>query len=145
MRILAATAAATALVDTDAATMAIVDLPVRARDVADLIRASRADHVLIEPPPTKGAHYASGAVEAAATVLGVSLIEAAPAKWRKLTLTVADERQWPTRAAQLLPAHHRAFTGKLAGARAHAALLGWYGASALDRPPTGPLRVADAL
>ena len=154
-----------ALIDTEACTIALIDMPkeagtknreaTSAAGVAAILRAAQPDAVFIEEvhsSPQMGVASAFsfgkalGIVHGAAYGRDVMLTPVRPQEWKAKTLTPKDKKQATTRATQLFPSARAAFYGPRGGAydgRAEAAILAFYGCLFFKQVPTKPLQLIE--
>jgi crossover junction endodeoxyribonuclease RuvC len=154
-----------ALIDTDALTVAVVDMPVEATTksreltspsgLAAHFHACAADYLFLEEVgvlPGEGAVGAFsfgrgfGRIEgvAAGALIPVWLVR--PQEWKRQLQVPAEKGRSVTRAKQLLPAAAPPFSGPRGGlkdGRAEACLIAFYGCLKLQQVPTKPLSLVE--
>lgn len=156
---------ALALIDTEAWTIALADMPlesgvkgknmVSARGLLDLVTAGDPDHAFLEDvkaSPQMGVTSAFsfgdgfGCTRTALLSRGAMVNLVRPQVWKTATRTPKDKKQATTRAAQLFPGAHAQFFGPRGGVmdgRAEAALLAFYGVLFLKFSPARALRYVE--
>ncbi|UTC29789.1 ribonuclease H-like protein [Bajunvirus bajun] len=152
-----------ALIDTEACTIAICDMPqepgvknrtaVSAGGVSDLIRAAGADHLFVElvhSSPQMGVASAFsfgrslGIVHGAAYRDGrTTLTEVRPQEWKGKTMTPKDKNEARRRAMQLFPSARSMFERVKDDGRAEAAILAFYGCLFLKTVPATALKLIE--
>jgi crossover junction endodeoxyribonuclease RuvC len=154
-----------ALIDTEALTLAVSDIPVEAATkgrmlassigLASVFGACAPDYLFLEEVgvrPEEGAVGAFsfgrgfGRIEGVGAGFGVSVWLVRPQVWKAATHTPKDKTQAVTRAKQLFPSAHAAFHGVRGGlkdGRAEAALIAFYGCLKLGLVPSKPLRLIE--
>lgn len=158
------TRGALSLIDTDANTIAIVDMPLEpARKgksaacpilLAQLFKAWNPDYVFIEDvwsSPQQGVVSAFtfgrnlGVVEGAACGYGASLEKVKPQTWKGLTRTPRDKNEARARAMQVFPSAAPEFKRVKDDGRAEAALIAMYGVLQILRAaPSKPLTFVES-
>jgi Holliday junction resolvasome RuvABC endonuclease subunit len=154
-----------ALIDTEANTLAVIDMPLEAgtknreatsaAGVAAIMAAAKADAFFIEEvhsSPQMGVASAFsfgkalGIVHGAAYGRNVMLTPVRPQEWKSKTLTPKDKKEATRRASQLFPKARDIFYGPRGGAfdgRAEAAILAFYGCLFFKQVPTKPLQLIE--
>lgn len=152
---------ALALIDTEAWTLAILDMPqepgtggkvaVSPTGVARAVEAAGPDHTIIEDvasSPQMGVTSAFnfgrslGIVEGACAARSI-LTKVRPQAWKAATRTPRDKSEARRRAMQLFPCGYDMFARAKDDGRAEAALLAFYGLlTMLKLPPPRPLKLA---
>lgn len=154
-----------ALIDTEALTIAVTDMPVEAATkgrklasttgLSDAFAACAADYLFLEEVgvrPDEGAVGAFsfgrgfGRLEGIGAGFGLSVWLVRPQVWKAATHTPADKSQAVTRAKQLFPTAARAFLGPRGGekdGRAEAALIAFYGCLKIGLVPSKPLQLVE--
>lgn len=154
-----------AFIDTDACTIAVVEMPVEAATksrsltspsaVAHLLHAARPDWLFLEEVGTAPGEGAVGAFSfgrgfgriegiAAGAMVPVWLVK--PAEWKRQLQVPADKCRAVTRAKQLMPSAAAVFHGPRGGVKdgkAEAALIALYGCLKLGVMPKQPLTLVD--
>jgi crossover junction endodeoxyribonuclease RuvC len=150
-----------ALIDTEALTIAVTDMPVEAatksRELTSPTGVSAAflllmpDYCFLEEvwaQPGEGAVGAFsfgrgfGRLEGVAAGASVPVWLVRPQTWKAALQVPADKGRSVTRAKQLIPAAAPAFAGPRGGTkdgRAEAALIAFYGCLKMQQPPSKPL------
>lgn len=151
------------LIDTDAWTIAITDMPKEAGTggknavspvgVSAIFRASLADHLFIElvhSSPQMGVTSAFsfgrslGIVHGAAYHDGaLTVSEVRPQEWKSKTLTPKDKNEARRRAQQLFPCAFKLFERVKDDGRAESAIIAMYGCLFLKFAPTRALTLVD--
>lgn len=159
---------ALAFLDTDAATVRIVDMPTFEFEttkkrvsidpysiVAEMQQYDDIAHVYIEEvfsSPQMGVVSAfnfgegKGILKGIVAAMNVPFTQVKPARWKKDMKVPADKRASVQRASQLFPGAAPAFKGPRGGifdGRAEAALLALYGALELGCAPTAPVTLVE--
>jgi len=156
---------ALALIDTEALTLAITDMPVEASTkgrnlaspsgLAACFHACGADHLFLEEVGVRPGEGAVGAfsfgrgygrIEGVAAGSIVSLWPVKPQLWKSTLHVPADKTQAVTRAKQLFPVAVKAFEGPRGGlkdGRAEAAMIAFYGCLKLQAVPSKPLTLVE--
>lgn len=156
---------ALAFLDTEAATIRIVDMPIyewettRTRKKIDgysivaELNKQPIHHILMEEvwsSPQMGVVSAfsfgngRGIIEGVAAGLQIPMSQVKPAKWKKDMKVPADKKAAVQRATQLIPDAGPSFRGPRGGiidGRAEAALLAFYCCLDLNLSPSGPLKL----
>ena len=158
-------AGAVAVIDTEACTLAVVDMPLEAgvkkrqstsaSGLADILREVQPDHTFVEEVGVRPGEGAVGAfsfgqglgrIQGVLAALILPLWMERPQVWKAKTNTPADKKKAVTRAIQLFPTAREAFVGPRGGqkdGRAESALLALYGCLKLGIVPTKPLRLVE--
>jgi crossover junction endodeoxyribonuclease RuvC len=151
------------LLDTDAWTIAITDMPIEPGTsgknavspvmVSNIFRAAQADHLFVElvhSSPQMGVTSAFsfgrslGIVHGAAYHDGgLTVTEVRPQEWKGKTLTPKDKNEARRRAMQLLPCAASMFSRVKDDGRAESALLGFYGCLFLKFAPSRALTLIE--
>jgi crossover junction endodeoxyribonuclease RuvC len=152
---------AVAVIDTEAGTLAIVDMPrepgrggknaVSPTGVALLFGSLQADYVFVEDVsamPGQGVTSMFNFGRSLGIVLGAAAAKSSlwlvrPQEWKARTNTPTDKTQARRRASELFPRHHDLFARVKDDGRAEAALLAFYGTMKLSATPTSKLHRAE--
>jgi crossover junction endodeoxyribonuclease RuvC len=154
-----------ALIDTEALTLAVVDMPVEAatksRDLtsptglAALIHAAAPDYLFLEEVGVRPGEGAVGAfsfgrglgrIEGVAAGALVPVWMVRPQEWKRALQVPAEKERAVTRAKQLFPVAASAFSGPRGGlkdGRAESCLIAFYGCLKLQQVPTKPLSLVE--
>jgi crossover junction endodeoxyribonuclease RuvC len=154
-----------ALIDTEAFTLAVTDMPVEAATksrnltsptgLASAILAASPDYLFLEEVGVRPGEGAVGAFSfgrgfgriegvAAGALVPVWLLR--PQEWKRALQVPAEKERAVTRAKQLFPVAAAAFTGPRGGlkdGRAEACLIAFYGCLKLHQVPTKPLTLVE--
>jgi len=154
---------ALAFLDTDNATMRIVDMPtfefettkkrvtIDPYSIVAEMQQQDISHVYLEEvfsSPQMGVVSAfnfgegKGILKGIVAAMGIAFTQVKPARWKKDMKVPADKRASVQRASQLFPGAASRFKGPRGGVfdgRAEAALLALYGALELGCAPTAPV------
>ena len=156
---------ALALIDTEACTLAVVDMPLEvwtkgrsitsASGLGDILRHVQPDQAFVEHVGVRPGEGAVGAfsfgrglgrIEGVLATLLAPLWLIRPAEWKGKTNTPADKKQAVTRAEQLFPSAKSVFRGPKGGVkdgRAEAAILAFFGCLKLGMTPSRPLKLVE--
>jgi hypothetical protein len=151
------------LIDTDAWTLAVSDMPIEPGTknknavspvgVSSIFRGAQADHLFVElvhSSPQMGVTSAFsfgrslGIVHGAAYHDGgLTVTEVRPQEWKAKTLTPKDKNEARRRAQQLFPVAFKLFERVKDDGRAESAILAFYGALFLKFAPSKALSLVE--